>query len=354
LTPYASVEWADGLVRVLDQRRLPHEIVYRDLVDEGDVAAAIRDMMVRGAPLIGAVAAYGLALAARRSAAATPGELLADLDRAVGMLSAARPTAVNLTWALGRVLHRTGDPSIGGVEAIKWAALDEAQRIAREDVSVNLQLGHNALPLIPDDATVIHHCNTGGLATVGVGTALGIIRAAHENGKRLHVLVDETRPRLQGARLTAWELRELGIPHTVIVDGASGHFMRTKVVDLCVVGCDRVAANGDTANKIGTYNLALVASVHRVPFYVAAPTSTIDLAIPNGEAIPIEERPAREVTHVGEEWITPKGTLVANPAFDVTPAAYITAIITEAGIAYPPYDASLAALVKRGQAGVAR
>ena len=354
MTPYASVEWCEGVVRVLDQRRLPHEIVYRDLADEVEVAAAIRDMVVRGAPLIGAVAAYGLALAARRSTASTPDALRGDLTRASALLGATRPTAVNLTWALGRVLDRAGDPSISGVDAIKQAALDEARRIAREDVSVNQQLSLNALPLIPDDATVIHHCNTGGLATVGVGTALGIIRVAHENGKRLHVLVDETRPRLQGARLTAWELGELGIPHTVIVDGASGHFMRTKGVDLCVVGCDRVAANGDTANKIGTYNLALVASAHRVPFYVAAPTSTIDLAIPNGDAIPIEERPPREVTHVGEEWITPEGTRVANPAFDVTPAAYITAIITEAGIAYPPYGASLAALVKRGYADIVR
>ena len=354
MTSYASVQWSEGLVRVLDQRRLPHEVVYRDLADEREVAAAIRDMVVRGAPLIGAVAAFGLALAARRSAATTPGELLSDLVRASALLRAARPTAVNLSWAVGRVLERVEDGSLRGVDEIREAALDEAQQIAREDVWVNQQLGLNALTLIPDDATVIHHCNTSGLATVDIGTAMGIIRVAHENGKRLHVLVDETRPRLQGARLTAWELRELGIPHTVIVDGASGHFMRTKGVDLCVVGCDRVAANGDTANTIGTYNLALVANAHRVPFYVAAPTSTIDLTVPNGDAIPIEERSPREVTHVGEEWITPEGTRVANPAFDVTPAAYITAIITEAGIAYPPYQASLAALVKLGKAVIAR
>jgi methylthioribose-1-phosphate isomerase len=354
LTSYASVQWSDSVVRVLDQRRLPHEIVYRDLTDEREVAAAIRDMVVRGAPLIGAVAAYGVALAARQSAATTPNELRADLGRAAALLCAARPTAVNLTWAVRRVLDRVGDAPAGGVDEIKQATLDEAHRIAREDVWVNRQLGLNALPLIPDDATVIHHCNTGGLATVDVGTAMGIIRVAHENGKRIHVLVDETRPRLQGARLTAWELRELGIPHTVIVDGASGHFMRTKGVDLCVVGCDRVAANGDTANKIGTYNLALVARAHGVPFYVAAPTSTIDLTVPNGDAIPIEERSPREVTHIGEEWITPEGTRVANPAFDITPAAYVTAIVTEVGIAYPPYEASLAALVKRGQAAFAQ
>jgi methylthioribose-1-phosphate isomerase len=354
LTDYASVQWTRDIVRVLDQRVLPHQVVYRDLTDEDEVAAAIREMVVRGAPLIGAVAAYGMALAARRSTATDPIALRADLARVAELLAAARPTAVNLTWAVARVIDRVEAEGLASVEEMKRVALDEAHRIALEDVQVNRQLGWNALPLIPDVATIIHHCNTGGLATVDVGTALGVIRVAHEQGKRIHVLVDETRPRLQGARLTAWELRELGIPYTVIVDGASGHFMRTKGIDLCLVGCDRVAANGDTANKIGTYNLALVARAHGVPFYVAAPTSTIDLTVPHGDAIPIEERSPREVTHVGEEWITPDGASVANPAFDITPAAYITAIITEAGIAWPPYESSLAALVEQARAHVRR
>jgi methylthioribose-1-phosphate isomerase len=205
----------------------------------------------------------------------------------------------------------------------------------------------NALVLVPDEATIIHHCNTGSLATVDYGTALGIIRTAHEHGKKVKVLVDETRPRLQGARLTAWELKHLGIPHRVIIDGASGHFMRTEGVDLCVVGCDRVAANGDTANKIGTYNLALVAYAHDVPFYVAAPTTTIDLSTPTGDDIVIEERSAREVTHIGDTQITPDGVEAANPAFDVTPARYITAIITERGIVYPPYEETLRRMMEK-------
>jgi methylthioribose-1-phosphate isomerase len=354
LTEYASVEWTGGGIRVLDQRGLPHEVAYRDLTDVAEVVTAIREMVVRGAPLIGAVAAYGLALAAQASRATNPPGLRGELTRAAAALAAARPTAVNLTWAVGRVLDRVDAAGPRGVDAMKAAALAEAQQIAVEDVRAYRQIGLIALPLIPEVATVIHHCNTGGVATVGVGTALGIIRIAHEQGKRIHVLVDETRPRLQGARLTAWELKELGIPHTVIVDGASGHFMRTKAVDLCLVGCDRVAANGDTANKIGTYNLALVARAHGVPFYVAAPTSTIDLTIPNGDAIPIEERSAREVTHIGDEKITPDGAVVANPAFDITPAAYITGIVTEAGIARPPYATSLAALVERVKAEVLR
>jgi len=216
-------------------------------------------------------------------------------------------------------------------------------------VRTNKQIGLNAMPLVPDGAKIIHHCNTGSLATVDYGTALGIIRTAHEQGKQVHAYLDETRPRLQGARLSAWELKQLGVPHTVIVDGASGHLMRTTGIDLGVVGCDRVAANGDTANKIGTYNLALVAYAHNVPFYVAAPTSTIDMSIPSGDEIDIEERPPGEVTHVGDTKITPDGIDVANPAFDITPACFITAIITEVGIAYPPYKDSLAELMARVQ-----
>jgi methylthioribose-1-phosphate isomerase len=334
---------------MLDQRLLPHQVVYRDFVDAREVAAAIREMVIRGAPSIGAAAGYGLALAAQASQAVEPGVLRADLDRAADELRAARPTAANLDWALRRVIARGADPAFGDVDAIRAVVLEEAQAIARDDVRVNREMGRHALPLIPDDATIMHHCNTGGLATVGYGTALGVIRAAYEAGKRIRVLVDETRPRLQGARLTTWELDQLGIPHTLIVDGASGHFMRTSRVDCCVVGCDRVAANGDTANKIGTYNLALVARAHGVPFYVAAPTSSIDLELPTGDAIPIEERPAKEITQVGAESIAPTGTVVANPAFDVTPARFISAFVTEAGVAWPPFDASLRDVVDRAR-----
>jgi methylthioribose-1-phosphate isomerase len=351
MSTYASIEWKNGVVRMLDQRLLPHRTAYLELTDEHAVAAAIRDMVIRGAPAIGAAAAYGLALAAARSGAAEPETLRADLATAAAALRAARPTAVNLSWALNRVLARLADPALSTVEELRAVALAQAHAIAEEDVRTNRRLGLNALPLVPDKANIVHHCNTGALATVDYGTALGVIRAAHEHHKQVHVFVDETRPRLQGARLTAWELSRLGVPHTVIVDGASGHIMRTVGVDLCVVGCDRVAANGDTANKIGTYNLALVACAHGVPFYVAAPTSTIDLSIADGDAIPIEERAAGEVTHVGEEQVTPDGARVANPAFDVTPARYITAIITEMGIAYPPYRESLAALVEQANQG---
>lgn len=345
MSTYRSIEWIDGVVRMLDQRRLPHETVYLDYTDYRDVATAIRDMVIRGAPAIGAAAAYGLALAAAHSNASDADALRAELATAAEVLRAARPTAVNLFWAIDRVTVRVADFSLDSVEAIRAAALDEANSIAAEDVETNKRIGLNALPLIPDTANIIHHCNTGSLATVDYGTALGIIRNAHEHGKQVHAYLDESRPCLQGARLSAWELKQLGIPHTVIVDGASGHFMRTVGIDLCLVGADRIAANGDTANKIGTYNLALVAHAHGVPLYVVAPTNTVDMSVANGDEIKIEERPAREVTHVGETQVTPDGVQVANPAFDVTPAQYITAIITEVGVAYPPYEDSLAELM---------
>lgn len=342
--PYRSLEWRDGVARVLDQRGLPRRCEYLDLRNEREVADAIRHMVVRGAPLIGATGALGLALAARNCSTTDPEVLRRRLTDAGDLLRAARPTAVNLFWAIDRVLDRVRMES--EAEGIRAAAIEEAQRIVHEDEDVCQRLSHNALPLVPEDATIIHHCNTGGLATVGYGTALGVIRAAHESGRRVRVLVDETRPRLQGARLTSWELQQLGVPHTIIVDGASGHFMRTRRVDLCVVGCDRVAANGDVANKIGTYNLAVVARAHGVPFYVAAPTSSIDLAVTHGDAIPIEERSPEEVSRVGAERIPPEGVDIANPAFDVTPASYVTAFITEVGIAYPPFTETLPAHVR--------
>lgn len=346
---YRSIEWLKdtGTLRLLDQRHLPEKTEYLDYTDPAEVATAIRDMVVRGAPAIGATAAYGLALAATRTQAADARALRAELDSAAQTLAASRPTAVNLFGAIRRVMGRVADDKLDTVARLRDAVLAEAHAIAEEDVWINKAIGANALPLLPDNCTAIHHCNTGSLATVDYGTALGIIRTAHENGKRINVLVDETRPRLQGAKLTSWELKELGIPHRVIADGASGHFMRTEQVDFCVVGCDRVAANGDTANKIGTYNLAVVAHENGVPFYVAAPTTTIDLDTPTGDEIEIEERTPDEVHFVGNTRITPEGVDVGNPAFDVTPARYITAIITERGVVYPPYEENLRRIMQQ-------
>ncbi|MCS7247395.1 MAG: S-methyl-5-thioribose-1-phosphate isomerase [Anaerolineales bacterium] len=348
MSPFRSIEWRDGALRLLDQRALPKEMVYLELRDYREVAEAIRSMVVRGAPAIGAAAAYGLALAANASKAASVEQLMQDLQAAAEILRASRPTAVNLFWAIDRVLERVSSLSEAKVQTLRQAVLNEAHLIAEEDIQANKQIGYNALPLIPNPAKILHHCNTGSLATVGYGTALGIIRTAHESGKRIHAYLDETRPRLQGARLSAWELNQLGIPHTVIVDGASGFLMKKVGIDLCLVGADRIAANGDTANKIGTYNLAIVAKEHRVPFYVAAPTSTIDMSIPSGEDIPIEIRDRSEIAFVGSEQVLPEGSPVLNYAFDVTPAQYITAIITELGIVYPPFKENLPKLLRRG------
>lgn len=350
MSAFHSITWIDesGIVRMLDQRLLPHETVYNDYVTAEGVAEAIRSMVIRGAPAIGAAAAYGLAAAAVHTTAENTADLRAELAEAADVLRQARPTAVNLFWAIERMMNALADPALDSVPAIREAAVAEAKAIAAEDVQVNRQIGLHALDLVPQGATIIHHCNTGSLATVDYGTALGIIRTAHEQGKEVFALVDETRPRLQGGRLTAWELMQQGIPFKVIADGASGYYMRTQGVDLCVVGADRVAANGDTANKIGTYNLAVVAHENGVPFYVAAPLSTIDLNTPTGDDIEIEERDASEVTNVGTWQITPEGTPVGNPAFDVTPAKYITAIITEKGVAYPPFTKSLREMKEGG------
>lgn len=339
---FKSIEWRDDLraLRLLDQRLLPAETVYNDYTDYHEVADAIRDMVVRGAPAIGDTAAYGIALAAIYSPADKLDDLLSDLAKADAVLRKSRPTAVNLFWALDRMARLAAQP-FAGVDDLRAALLEEAHLISLEDASTCQQIGLNALPLIPQSATIVHHCNTGGLATMDYGTALGVIRTAHEHGREINVLVDETRPRLQGARLTAWELDQQGIPYRVIVDGASGHFMRRVGVDLCVVGADRIAANGDTANKIGTYNLALVAQAHGVPFYVAAPLSTVDLDTPTGDDIEIEERSAEEVTQIGGVPLTPASAAAGNPAFDVTPAQYITAILTEAGVIYPPFEENL-------------
>jgi methylthioribose-1-phosphate isomerase len=347
---YKAIEWIDEsgkrsghhapVVRMIDQRRIPEDITYIDYVDATGVANAIRSMVIRGAPAIGLAAAYGMAVASFYGPA-EPEAIKAHLAQQAKILKAARPTAANLSWAVERVWKRISDPALTSVEAIQNTAIAEAAMIEAENLEMDLAIARNAFPLIPAQANIYHHCNTGPLATGGYGTALGVIRYAYEQGKQVHVFVDETRPRLQGARLTAWELQQMGIPFTVVTDGASGHMMRTRKVDLCMVGCDRVAANGDVANKIGTFNLALAAHAHGVPFYSAGPSSTVDLATPTGDDIPIEERPAEEVSHIGNFLLTPVGAAVANPAFDVTPSAYLTAIITEKGIAYPPYIQTL-------------
>jgi len=332
-----TVEWRDGVVRLIDQRRLPHELVVLELSDYREVAQAIRDMAIRGAPAIGAAAAFGLALAARQSQARTPQELLTDLEEAAQVLRATRPTAVNLTWALERMLRRVRASEYPETSKIINILCAEAQRIAEEDVETNRRMGQYGAELIADGDHILTHCNTGSLATVDYGTALGVVRAAWAQGKRIHVWVDETRPRLQGARLTAWELMQEGIPCTLIADNAAGLLMRTGRVSIVLVGADRIAANGDVANKVGTYKLAVVAKENGVPFYVVAPTSTVDLNTPNGEAIPIEERSPEEVTTIGGTRIAPEGVPVYNPAFDVTPHRYITGIVTEKGIVYPPF-----------------
>lgn len=346
---FKTIEWLpEGVLRLLDQRVVPAEKTYQDYSDAPAVAAAIRDMVVRGAPAIGVTAAFGLALTAYHSQAASVASLRAELDAAEAILRRSRPTAVNLFWALDRMLRRIHDHEYASPAELRAAVIDEAQQIAAEDVATCQQIGLHGMALIPDQATIIHHCNTGSLAASDYGTALGVIRTAHEHGKEVFVLVDETRPRLQGARLTSWELKEQGIPHKIIADGASGHYMRTQKISLCVVGADRIAANGDTANKIGTYNLAVVAQANGVPFYVAAPTTTIDMATPTGDAIEIEERTPLEVLQIGSERIAPEGVDAGNPAFDVTPARYITGIITEKGVIYPPYEANLKRLFGLG------
>ncbi len=335
-----TIEMHSGVIRMIDQRLLPHRLEIVECRDYLAVARAIKDMTVRGAPAIGAAAAFGLALAARESHAATREQLLRDLDAAGRNLRATRPTAVNLGWALDRMLNKAHslDLPAGDLPA---ALETEAQRIADEDVEMNRAIARYGAALIQEGETILTHCNAGALATVDIGTALGVIIEAHRQGKRIHVLVDETRPRLQGARLTAWELTQAGVPMTLIADNAAGYFMRKGQVQRVIVGADRVAANGDVANKVGTYKLAVVAKENGVPFYSAMPTSTIDMSLPEGDAIPIEERDAREVTHIEGVPIAPEGVQVSNPAFDVTPFKYLAALITDRGVVYPPFDQNL-------------
>jgi methylthioribose-1-phosphate isomerase len=342
---YFSVRWNDGRVTMLDQRWLPEKEIYREFTECSEVATAIAEMVIRGAPAIGVAAGFGLALVAYHSRATQSNELIKEINTGIEELRNSRPTAANLFWAIERIQSLIKQAEVIKVEQLRQNILEEAMKIADEDIQMDMRIAEYGQQFIPENANVIHHCNTGALATGGIGTALGVIRLAHETGKNIHVFVDETRPRLQGARLTSWELKKLGIPHTIIVDGASGYIMRNNKIHACLVGCDRIAANGDVANKIGTFNLALVAAAHGVPFYSVGPTSTIDLAVATGKAIPIEERSVREITHIGNRQITPDGVNVLNPAFDVTPASYITGIITERGVAYPPYKENIAKLM---------
>lgn len=330
------------MLRLIDQTRLPEELAYLDLHDERDIHDAIRDMTVRGAPAIGVAAAYGMVAAAERSEAETLDGLKARLAEADALLRGSRPTAVNLFWALDRMAGLVARAA--SIEALRVNLLHEARNIEAEDIAVNRAISKHAMKVVPQKATIFHHCNTGSLATTDLGTALGVIRTAHESGREVFAYLDETRPRLQGAKLSAWELLQYGVPHAVIVDSAAPHVMRTKGADLCVVGCDRVAANGDTANKIGTYALALAAKDNGVPFYVCAPTSTIDMATASGEDIEIEDRDPLEITHINGIAVAAEGAGAYNPAFDITPARLITGIITEFGIAEPPFEHSLAQL----------
>lgn len=323
-----SLKWEEGFLYILDQRALPHSVSYIKCVDHHDVARAIKDMAVRGAPAIGIAAAYGVVLGLRKYS-------FAQLDDIIEVLAKTRPTAFNLFWALERMKRRA-------LQASSWEELlEEARKIHEEDIRANEAMGNYGAELIPDGAGVLTHCNAGALATGGLGTALGVIRMAVRQGKRVRVFADETRPVLQGARLTTWELMMDGIDVTLITDNMAGYLMSKGEVNLVIVGADRIASNGDVANKIGTYSLAVLAKHHGIPFYVAAPTSTIDLKIPSGRDIPIEERDPKEVKEIGGVKIAPSEVKVFNPAFDVTPAELISAIITEMGVIRPPFKESL-------------
>ncbi len=331
-----TVEWKDGAVRILDQSRLPEKVEFLDCRDYQTVARAIRELRVRGAPAIGVTAAMGIALGAQSLTASGYDEFAKGVTGICEHLAATRPTAVNLFWAIERMKRTLAGLRGQPVVEIKRRLLEESQRILDEDIAMNRALGRHGAALVRDGQTILTHCNAGALATAGYGTALGVVRAAWEQGKKIRVLADETRPVLQGARLTVWELMQDQIPVTLITDSMAGALMRRGLIHLCLVGADRIAANGDVANKIGTYSVAVLAKAHGLPFYVAAPYSTIDLATPSGDQIPIEQRKPEEVTSIcGGPPIAPLGADVLNPAFDVTPAELVTAIITERGVFKP-------------------
>jgi methylthioribose-1-phosphate isomerase len=340
-----TLRWRDDAVLMLDQRKLPGSETYLELRSVEEIACAIEDLVIRGAPAIGCAAAMGIARAAVVSEAVTVAALVRDLEQASERLARTRPTAVNLFWALARMADTwKASARAGDAEAIRAALINEAQVVHDQDIEICRAIGASGLDLIPQGSRILTHCNAGALATAGYGTALGVVRAATEAGREVTVLADETRPYLQGARLTAWELQRDGIPVTVITDSMSAHLMATGAIDLIVVGADRIAANGDVANKIGTYGLAVLAAAHEIPFYVAAPLSTIDLATANGAAIPIEERGRAEVAELGGLALVPDGVPVHHPAFDITPAGLVTAIVTERGAITAPYTEALAGL----------
>ncbi len=337
-----TIEWRRGRVVMIDQRLLPEREVYRVYDDYRAVARAIRDMVIRGAPAIGVAAAMGIALGARQL---PPKGFRAGFERICRALLAARPTAVNLAWAVERMRRAYRESASQPIGELRARLEREALAIHHEDVAANRAIGRHGAPLLPNRGTVLTYCNAGALATAGYGTALGVIQRAREIGKQISVIACETRPFLQGSRLTAWELERDGIPCTLVTDNAAGHLMQRGAVDAVIVGTDRTAANGDVANKIGTYTLAALAARHHLPFYVAAPTSSIDLATARGADIPIEERSADEVTHFAGRRIAPRGVRALHPAFDVTPARLITALITERGVVRPPYRRALARLL---------
>jgi len=344
-----TLEWDSTAKRLkmIDQRALPSKLELISLDTYQSVSQAIKDMAVRGAPAIGVAAAFGMVLAALQSSAGDVAKMRADLNQAAAVLGASRPTAVNLPWALKRMLGVAGQTYSSSAD-LRAALLDEAQRMADEDVALNRSMAAFGAELIEDGDTIIHHCNTGALATVDWGTALGVIRMAHEQGKHIHVLVDETRPRLQGARLTAWELSQYGIPYDIIADNAAGYFLHSGQVNKVFYGGDRVARNGDVANKIGSYMLALAANANNVPVYSVVPTSTIDMELANGDEIPIEERDQDEVLNIQfrNEPATPTGASARNPAFDVTPHELLSGLVTEKGVVYPPFEIHLAKIMQ--------
>ena len=348
-----TLEWTDNGVRFIDQTKLPTEETYVNCATYQEVADVIRNMVVRGAPAIGVAAGMGIALGVNNSRAASYDELKREFDQICDVIGKTRPTAVNLFWAIRRMQQKFETLRAKPVAEIKREIVEEGKRMHAEDIAINQAMGKHGAALMPASGSVLTHCNAGALATAGYGTALGVIRAAVEAGKKIHVYADETRPFLQGSRLTAWELVKDGIPTTVISDNMSGAMMRQGKIGAVIVGADRIAANGDVANKIGTYTVAVLAKEHGIPFYVAAPISTVDLETPDGSKIPIEQRNAAEVTTIAGKRMTPEGVQIENPAFDVTPAKYVTAIVTERGIARAPYGEALAGLVRGQEQSVA-
>jgi methylthioribose-1-phosphate isomerase len=336
-----TIEWKNNTVIMIDQRKLPVQERYVVCKDHRSVIRAVRDLVIRGAPAIGVAGAMGVALGALKIRVKRIEGFLDRFDAICREMAAARPTAVNLSWAVERMRRVAEKTSHRGVEELKLHLVEEAQKILEEDIAINQAMGRHGQRLLKDGARVLTHCNAGALATGGYGTALGVVRAAVEAGKRIEVIADETRPFLQGARLTAWEMKAAGIPVTVITDNAAGYLMQHGKVDAVIVGADRIAANGDVANKIGTFMVAVLAKTHKIPFYVAAPLSTIDASIKRGKDIPIEQRDQKEVTHVQGRRVAPEGVGAENPAFDVTPHRYVTAIITERGVMLPPFASKI-------------